>query len=363
MNIAVGKEMFQQALMNASKSILNKPSLPILASVHLQAMNRTLCVSGYNLNTVVTTEIDCEIIDEGIVVLPLKKLLAIVKKAKSRMSIFLQFAHEKLIVKFGNFKFTLNANFILDYPDFFHAELKICSLDAEAFKQVSFAMSRDASKFGLCGLFIKTYADTNQIDLVATDTWRLAHHCPENVSVEVNKEIILPDDLILLTEKIMSGKVDILYNFATAQVSIKSSSTTFNLATITISQKAIYAIFPNYKKQLKDSYNPIKIKHANIVDIIKTIFGVANQKFSKVALKFSNKLLEISTTDNDYNVASGNMLIEFDGRNQLSISLNTKFLLEILATTKEDFKIDYIESDPIFIKTEKSTFILMKIND
>ncbi len=93
----------------------SKTTMPILSTLLMSATRGEFSISATDLDVSVTSRIECEIIEEGKIAVPARKLAEIVK-ALAGETVTLGADEEKLIISCGKSRFVVNARSADDFP-------------------------------------------------------------------------------------------------------------------------------------------------------------------------------------------------------------------------------------------------------
>ena len=196
-------------LQSVAGIVERKHTLPILANVMLRKTGSTVQLTTSDLEIQIRTsaELDGDAGDFSTTV-GARKLIDILRTMPADQTVSLESSQNKLILKGGKSKFTLQTLPAEDFPLVQEAANfgPVFSVPQKTLKallgQVSFAMAVHDIRYYLNGILF--VAEGNQLSLVSTDGHRLAF-ASAALDVEVPKqEVILPRKTVLEMQRLLS---------------------------------------------------------------------------------------------------------------------------------------------------------------
>ena len=257
MRIAIDKNELAQALDTVLKAVpTGKVTVQILEGVLLTAGSGKLCITCNNLESAIRLEIDCEVIQDGSVVVNSKLFNEIVKKMPNEELDIVTNEKEmsieagKTIMKLPLFKAEFpemqtvieKGRLVLDKITF-----------SELVSKVAFAVYVGEEKPVYTA--IKIDVNAGEINVVATDTYTLALQ---------RKKIDAPDISVLLNGKSLEGISKVITGEGTVKISIGENIVVLNSDNIQASARTVEGNFLDYNRWLST-------KHETQVQIDKRI--------------------------------------------------------------------------------------------
>eukprot|EP01036_Dinobryon_divergens_P048494 gene48494-65053_t len=198
-------------LQSVAGIVERRQTLPILANVLIRKTGRQLQLTTSDLEIQIRTTAEMDG-DTGnfTTTVGARKLIDILRSMPSDQPVSLESAQNKMIMKGGKSRFTLQTMPAEDFPlvqeaanfgPVFSVPQKVLK---ELLNQVSFAMAVHDIRYYLNGILF--VAEGKQLSLVATDGHRLAFSSAI-LDVEVPKqEVILPRKTVLEMQRLLSDK-------------------------------------------------------------------------------------------------------------------------------------------------------------
>ncbi|MBQ7275810.1 MAG: DNA polymerase III subunit beta [Bacilli bacterium] len=246
MKFLIDRDYLLNNLNYASRAISNKPQMPILTGIQIEAKTDAIILTTSNSDisiqvTLNNTEL-IRISNTGRVVLPGKYFVEIIKLCDAKEITITTFEDNIVKILANKSTFTLNEldKSIYPYIDFKDSNT-FFYLDALNLKQIikktAFATSTSESKMVLTGVNLTT--NVNKIEATATDSYRLA------------KKFIINDTEIPTTNSIIPSKsLDELNKIidnvsAIVQIHISGTKILFKYENILFQSRLIDGTFPN----------------------------------------------------------------------------------------------------------------------
>jgi DNA polymerase-3 subunit beta len=176
MKISIAREPFAKAVTAVYRVTENRPTLPILSNLLLEATPAGLLLAGTDLSVGLRMQIAAEVHEPGALALPAGKLAEIVR-ALPDAPVSLETTREgEALLSCERARFRLRGLPAEEFPRFPEAVAMSLALPATALADLvaktSFAVSADQTRWALTGICLEATAD--QLRFTATDGHRLA---------------------------------------------------------------------------------------------------------------------------------------------------------------------------------------------
>ncbi|MBU1087138.1 MAG: DNA polymerase III subunit beta [Candidatus Omnitrophica bacterium] len=351
MKFKSAQNILMSAIQTVEGAVATKTTLPILSNILLEAHNGKLIFSSTDLDIGIIYTADSEIIEDGTITIPAKRFSDIVKELPEGEITVTVRKNYNMIIDCGSCSFRLIGLPKEEFPAIPKFSNKECvvleqQLLKKILKKVSFAMSRDETRYVLNGTLF--YIKNKILRLVATDGRRLALteiKIPLNVD---KKEAIIPIKTINELNKILKDEGEVKIYFSDNQVA-------FELNNTTIISRLIEGEFPNYeqvipKEKAKDDTAKIKIEKSKFLAAIKraSLFTSPDSQSIKLDV-FKNKLV-ISKMTPDIGEVKDEISMDYKG-NELTVGFNPYYILDVLKNLQEehvDFELLNAEKPGVF---------------
>jgi DNA polymerase-3 subunit beta len=269
--------------------------------------------------------LDAEIVREGVVVLPARLLLDVVRSLPAgAVSLELRAAENDVELVSGNATFHIRTLRNEDFPPFPEPDPgSVVTVAAAAFVdtalKVAGSASRDETRPVLTGILVS--ASGRELRMVATDSYRLsvketALESPLEGSLEANVPARALAELVRIAQQAASESL---------AVSVGQNQVVFELDGIVLSSRLIDGQFPNYRQLLPESVeHELRLSSSELTDVVRRISLLA-QKNAPLRLSFSEGTLTVSAQTPDVGEASEAIPVPFHGES-FEIGFNPEFL-------------------------------------
>ena len=263
-----------------------------------------------------------------------RKLIDILRTMPADQIVTLESSQNKLILKGGKSKFTLQSLPAEDFPlvqeaaNFgpqFSVPQKVLK---QLLSQVSFAMAVHDIRYYLNGILF--VAEGNKLSLVATDGHRLAFASATLESEVPKQEVILPRKTVLELQRLLSdadGAIDM--QFAGNQAK-------FSFGGMEFVSKLVEGKFPDYNRVIpRDHRNLVTLGRAPLLAALQRTAILTSEKFKGVRLNFDNATLRIACNNAEQEEAVDELDIDYAG-NPIEIGFNVTYLMDVLGNMGQD---------------------------
>ena len=323
------------ALQSVAGIVERRHTLPILANVLLRKQDDMLQLITSDLEIQIRTvaELGGDA-GEFSTTVGARKLIDILRTMPADQIVTLESSQNKLILKGGKSKFTLQSLPAEDFPlvqeaaNFgpqFSVPQKVLK---QLLSQVSFAMAVHDIRYYLNGILF--VAEGNKLSLVATDGHRLAF-ASATLESEVHKqEVILPRKTVLELQRLLSdadGAIDM--QFAGNQAK-------FSFGSMEFVSKLVEGKFPDYNRVIpRDHRNLVTLGRAPLLAALQRTAILTSEKFKGVRLNFDNATLRIACNNAEQEEAVDELDIDYAG-NPIEIGFNVTYLMDVLGNMGQD---------------------------
>jgi DNA polymerase-3 subunit beta len=348
------KAVLMSAIQTVEGAVATKTTLPILSNVLIEAEKDKLLFNATDLDIGIMYQVKAEVEEEGSITVPAKRFADIVRELpEGEVSVVVKKNHN-MIIDCNNCSFRLIGLPKEEFPtipkfnnkDSFTIQQALLK---KLLKKVSFAMSRDETRYVLNGTMVML--KNKILQLVATDGRRLAlAECKLPADIE-KKEVIIPIKTINELNKILKEEGFIKLIFSENQAAFEFDGTT-------IISRLIEGEFPNYeqvipKERQKEKQEKIHINKGQLLSAIKraSLFTSLDSQSIKLDV-FKNKLV-ISKTTPDIGEVKEEIEMEYKG-NEMTVGFNPAYLIDVLKNLQGetvDFELIDAEKPGVFRET------------
>lgn len=343
MKFIIDREQLLEPLQQIVNVIEKRQTMPILANVLMKIENGKLVLTGTDLEIQIIAAVQIEIMEEGSITVPARKLFDICRNLPEQAKIRVELVEDKIKIHSERSRFSLSTLAADDYPEFSEGTMD-CQffIHSGQFKKslekTIFCMANQDVRYYLNGLMLNI--SNNVLKLVASDGHRLSIYEDEiNQATGVESKIILPrKGVIELSRLLDDSDKEISVSFSSNNIKILFDNLTF-------SAKLIDAKYPEFGKVFMQEFNnPIRIQKQVLKDALTRVSILANEKFKGVNLNINADGLKLTTHNPEHEEAEEEIVIDYDGE-PISISFNAQYLLEAVSNLDSEMAVITIASN------------------
>ena len=328
MKFRVDRDVMADAVNWATRSLPTKSTNPLLAGLHLVAERTGLVLSGNDADVSARVNLDADVAEPGITLIP-GRLLADITKSLPSAPIEISIDGSRAVITCGRSSFTLPTMPVADYPPLPTMPEISGSIDgasfASAVAQVVVAASRDETLPAFTG--VKIDVDGSVITLAATDRYRLAvkeiSWTPTQTSIATNA--LVPAKFLSETAKSLAGSELVSLAFA----SVSEGLIGIEGAGRQTTSRMLAADFPKYRTLLpSESSTVAQVSTASLIEAVKRVSLVLERE-QPIRITFGATEATISGGGGSGDIAEAKEFVECATTGEeISIAFNPHFLLD-----------------------------------
>jgi DNA polymerase-3 subunit beta len=345
-------------LQSVAGIVERRHTLPILANVLIRKTGSSLQLTTSDLEIQIRTTAELDG-DAGnfITTVGARKLIDILRTMPSDQTVSLESNQNKLILKGGKSRFTLQSLPAEDFPLVQEAANFGPSFSVpqktlkELLNQVSFAMAVHDIRYYLNGILF--VAEGKQLSLVATDGHRLAFSSA-TLDVEVpRQEVILPRKTVLEMQRLLSDKEGAI------EMQFAGNQAKFTFDGMEFVTKLVEGKFPDYNRVIpKNHKNTITMGRTALLATLQRTAILTSEKFKGVRLNLEPGVLRVASSNAEQEEAVDELEIDYNG-DAIEIGFNVTYLIDALTNMDQDMvQVDLADSNSSALITvpENTTF-------
>ncbi len=332
MKISVQRDALLSQLQIVSRVASTRSAIQALSGVQLATSSSSADGSegscelrATDMNVGLRVPLEAEVAREGVVVLPARLMLDVVRSLPATtVSVELRSAEQDVELVSGNATFHIRTLRTEDFPPFPEPDPETAvSVPAEAFVatalKVAGSASRDDTRPVLTGILVS--ASERELRMVATDSYRLSVketrlETPVSSAFEVN----IPARALQELARVGGHGED-----EQLSVSVRQNQVLFVLGRVILSSRLIDGQFPNYAQLLPESFeHELRIAGSELAGVVRRISLLA-QRNAPLRLAFKPGELSVSAQTPDVGEALESLPVAFQGE-PLEIGFNPEFL-------------------------------------
>jgi DNA polymerase-3 subunit beta len=332
--ISLERDVLLAQLQTVSRVASTRSAIQALSGVQLSASTGACELRATDMDVSLRVPLEAEVIRDGVVVLPGRLLLDVVRSLPSpQVSVELRSADQDVELVSGNATFHIRTLRTEDFPPFPEPDgdsavsLPVTAFVSTALK-VAGSASRDETRPVLTGILVS--ASDRELRMVATDSYRLSvKETVLEAALPSGFEVNVPARALQELARVAghNGEEDVT-------VTVRQNQVLFVLGRVILSSRLIDGQFPNYRQLLPDSFeHELRIAGPGLTDVVRRISLLA-QKNAPLRLSFTQGELTVSAQTPDVGEARESLPVAFEGE-ALEIGFNPDFLRDGLEAIDE----------------------------
>ena len=322
-------------LQSVAGIVERRHTLPILANVLIRKTGNALQFTTSDLEVQIrtTAELGGDTGDFTTTV-NARKVIEVLRTMPGDQTVSLESSQDKLLLKGGKSRFTLQTLPAADFPLVQEAANfgPAFSVPQKTLKhllgQVAFAMAVQDIRYYLNGILF--VAEGKTLSLVATDGHRLAFASAE-MDVEVPKqEVILPRKTVLELQRLLSDADGAL------EMRFANNQAKFCFGALEFVTKLVEGKFPDYNRVIpRNHHNSVTLGRTALLASLQRTAIMTTDKFKGVRLNIEPGLLRVASSNAEQEEAVDELDIDYGG-DAIEIGFNVSYLIDALASMEQD---------------------------
>ena len=334
------------ALQSVAGIVERRHTLPVLANVLIRKTAGEVQLTTSDLEIQIRTQLDLGGDDSAFsTTVGARKLIDILRTLPSDQQVSLESAQNKLILKGGKSKFTLQTLPAEDFPQVQESPSfgPAFSVPQKTLKsllnQVSFSMAVHDIRYYLNGILF--VAEGKKLSLVATDGHRLAFASAEiDVEVPNKQEVILPRKTVLELQRLLSDKDGAI------ELQFAPNQARFRFEGMEFVTKLVEGKFPDYNRVIPRNHpNILILGRSALLAALQRAAIMTSEKFKGVRLNVEAGTLRVASSNAEQEEAVDELDIDYSG-DAIEIGFNVTYLIDALQNmTQEMVRIELADGN------------------
>ncbi len=334
MKFSIHSKDFKNLVSSVSRSINPKPSIPSLQGIYLLLEKEKLTLIGSDLDIVTKATIPLEAEIEGQCLVNGRIASEVIRKLPLG-NVVVSDVGKEIKIEAGPAVFNLRKLDEESYPKELTEEKKFEEEETvlnkeelfEAINQVGAASAQEGSKPVLTGILFDKGENEDNVNLVSTDSYRLAS---KELTGKSLKEIGVVSKKALVEVVRLFEETEEEVRVFTEEREVHFYNNSYQ-----VSLRKIEGDFPNYKNLFpKETVFSIEVKKEKILEALDRSSVVA-EGYIPVQISFSNKILKITSSNQDVGGGKEEVPCEFLGVDvkeveTFEMSFNPTYLMEAI---------------------------------
>jgi len=350
MKIILQQRDLKESINIVQRGVSTKTTLPILKGILLEAKDGLLTLTGNDLDIGIENKIQCNVVEEGSVVVPSRLFGEIIRKLPDGEVSITVDSNNNIDIRCGYSQFNLMGDSSQEYPELPYVQKEntyhiAFDLLRNMIRQTIFATAQDDTRPILTGVLIEI--EDNSISMVAVDGYRLALR-KAFIDSGIDNKAVVPAKTLMEISRILGNES---YD-KDVEISFTDKHILFSIENTRVISRLLEGEFINYEQILPKEYNTRAIvKTREILDSI--------ERASLLAKEGKNNLIKLNIMDDFINISSNveigsvneRVEVKLEG-DDLEIGFNSKYLLDALKVIdSEEIVMEFTTSvSPCIIK-------------
>ncbi len=353
MIIKINQNELNKSINIVQKAVSARTALPILSGILIEASDNKLILTATDLELGIKTFSDCEVIEEGSIVVHARLLGEFIRKLPSNSIVNIETKQNNNIeIRCMNSEFNILGNSSNEYPEnTFINDGKTFEIKSETLKNLikytCFSAAQENIKpiFTGCLIEIKNKICT----FVALDGFRMAIK-KEKIDYDGELTAVVPSKTLVEILRIIEEES------CNTTVTLSNSHISFKIENTTIISNLLDGKFLDYEGILKDDFQTIvKVDSTSFRNSIERASLLAkDDKNNLVILDIKDDNMQINSASEYGNVEEINSIVK-EGED-IKIGFNSKYILDVLKVIdKQYITMNLIgKNNPCFIKEDEN---------
>lgn len=334
MKVIVSKAELVSLIGKIQSVVSNKPTIPILANILLEASDDQLIITATDLTVSMRAYAEARIVEPGAITLPARRFFHLIRELTAPQVEIICDSAEVAVITAGSSHFKINGMHKSEFPtlpDFSlakSAEMK-SSLLKEMLVRSSFAAARDDSRQVLNGVLFQS--SQNKATFIGTDGKRLAKiFTPIDIQSEKPESYIFPLKAVEEMVKILD------VNEENVKLCLMPDKIALEVGPVVLISKLLLGQYPDVSRVIPEkSPKAISLHREELISLLRQVSLFTSELSSSVRFTFDDNELRLSATSGEIGEGKVSMPVNYSG-SKLDIAFNPSYFLDILRHTKDE---------------------------
>lgn len=344
---------------NIQSVVSNKPTIPILANVLIEAAEGLLTVSATDLTVSMRAQMEANIIEEGAITLPARRFFQLVRELTVPEIELRTTTDEIAYVQSGSSEFRLNGinrSEFPAFPDLTQGEHFIMQVDAfkDVLSKSVFAAAKEDSRHVLNGVLMQI--ESSHATFIGTDGKRLAKvNTPIDINPELKNNYLIPLKAVEEIVKSLDGDEAVKVSLMSDKIGIECGSTI-------LITKLLSGDYPDVERVIpKDSSFDLTLHREELMTLLKQVSLFTTDKSHSVHFTLSPGELILTANSSEIGDGKVSMPVDYSGE-PFEIAFNPFFFHDILRHCKDEtvnFAITTPHNPGLITDSTTANFVIM----
>ncbi|MEW5724943.1 MAG: DNA polymerase III subunit beta, partial [Thermodesulfobacteriota bacterium] len=323
-----------------TQSIAEKrSSMPILSNVLLEAREGRLAITATDLEVTFRGEYLAEIINEGRLTVPAKKLYEIIRVLGDEEFNLNETENYSLVLTGSRSTYQLNGLTPEDYPPMpAYDQVRFVPMEAgllgDMIEKTIYSIAMEETRYNLAGVHFEKgdKAGKKVLRLVSTDGHRLSlveKEVPDLEALELEKGVIVSRKGVNEMKKLADEGSPLKLGFT-------SNSAVLQGENVVLVMRLLEGRFPDYNLVVPKKNDKImSLGRKDFLEMLRRVSVMSSDDYKGVKFNLTAKELKLSAVNPDLGQAEDSLPVEYEGED-IEIGFNPRYFIEVLGSLKSD---------------------------
>lgn len=335
MQLQFHRDILLKPLTLATGFVEKKQTMPILSNVYIKKQAEKVTIIANDMEIQATLSVNSGITgDDLAITVPAKKLQDVLK-ALPDAEVTLDINDNKVTVKSGRAKFTLQSLPADHYPllrvnDDCVGQFSLSQRDLrDLLSRVQYSMAVNDSRVFLNGMLLEI--KNNQLCLVATDAHRLGFVTFPLADMLPDISSIIPRKTVLELSRLLDD------SDAAVIIKLYPNQVLFEAEDKQLITKVIDGKYPDYERVIPLTNDKLcLISRQELLRVVQRVAVIGIDKLKTIVLELKPNLLTVSCRNEDQEESRDELSIQYGNDNELRLNFNISYILDVLNNIDEE---------------------------
>jgi len=334
MKAVISKNELVSLIGKIQNIVANKPAIPILSNVLIEAHDDQLILSATDLTTSMRSFSNAKVIEEGAIALPAKRFFHLIKELTSPQIKITSTQNEVAEITSVSSHFKINGMLKSEFPslpDISKAtQVPISSSTLkDMLSRTYFSAAREDSRYVLNGIYMQI--NNKAATFIGTDGKRLAKMLTNlDVDPSFHGSYILPLKAAEEMVKMLSDDEQIV------NLSLMHDKVFLENSNLTLITKLLSGQYPDVEKVIPE--NPsisMSLHREELISLLRQVSLFTSDTTGSVRFIFDQGELRLTATSSDIGEGNVSMPVDYSG-DRFEIAFNPFYFMDILRHSKDE---------------------------
>lgn len=329
MNFTVSQSDFYEALNKVVGVVPQKTTIAILTCILLDLHENSLSITGTDLEISIKLNLEVTGAEDGIVAIPAKFLLEIVRELPDVPINISSEAGEKIILRTEKGEYKISSQPKEDFPQISVEESNLqfdlkSDLLSRMINKTVFAVSMDELRPALTGICMEL--SPAEMRFVGTDGHRLARFISKKTKIakDITNKIIIPTKALNLLLRNIEDNDSV-------HIQIGEDHIVFQLLKATLYSKLVSGVYPNYERVIPTGNDQVvRVDRELLLSTLRRVSIFSSTLTHQVRLVLMPDELTIYSEDIEYGAEAKESIPAQFTDEYLQLGYNSTYLMDVL---------------------------------